>query len=546
MVLSSRRLVSSSASNAPELVLIHGWGMSSIVWQQWLSVIRPHCNVTMIDLPGFGFSEKSTTYDLDLLVDAIVEKAPEKAIYLGYSLGGMLAVTIASRYPERVSAVITFASNIRFVADEEWPFAMESSVFDNFYSSTKANSEKALKRFAGLQVGGASNERELLKLIRAKQENNSAQVLIDALTLLAEMDNTAAIENLTPPSLFVFAENDQLVPVSAAEKMQEQHPESVVILDDAPHCLFISHPQESWSIVNDFLKKNGLAIDEKDRYKRVLDKQQVARSFSRAATSYDSVADLQRRVGETLLSHLPTHPADVVLDLGCGTGYFTRHLRNTFPSSAVVGLDLAQGMVAHAAEHHNADAWLCADAESLPLADDSVDIIFSSLAIQWCENSQSLFAEVFRVLKPSGCFVFSTLGPNTLHELRSAWSKVDDYVHVNRFVSENVLSTAAIDAGFELQDDWLGLAEETIELEYDSLRQLTRELKSLGAHNVNSGRPSGLTGKQRLIQFTEAYELQRKQNDMLPASYQAWYGVLQKPVCSDDAIEPLKREVNGR
>ena len=545
MVLSSRRLVSPLTNNAPELVFIHGWGMSSIVWQQWLSVIRPHCNVTMIDLPGFGFSEPSTTVDLDILVNAIVEKAPKKAIYLGYSLGGMLAVKVANKFPERVSALITFASNVRFVANESWPYAMESDVFESFYTTTKAHSEKAIKRFAGLQVSGASNEKKLLKRIRAKQEDNNKQALIDTLTLLSEIDNTEAIQGLSLPTLFVFAENDQLVPVLAAQKMQEQHSENIVILDDAPHCFFISHPQKSWDVVSAFLKKNNLASNEESSYKRVLDKQQVARSFSRAASSYDSVADLQRRVGETLLSYLPTHAADVVLDLGCGTGYFTRHLCGAYPSSAVVGLDLAQGMVAHASKHHNADAWLCADAESLPFADNSVDVIFSSLAIQWCENSPSLFAEIFRVLKPSGSFVFSTLGPNTLHELRSAWSKVDDYVHVNRFVGDEVLSVSANAAGFELLDHCLGLSEETIELEYDSLRQLTRELKSLGAHNVNSGRPSGLTGKKSLRQLTEAYEQQRNSNGMLPASYQAWYGVLQKPACSNDTsdvIAPPTRE----
>ena len=167
---------------------------------------------------------------------------------------------------------------------------------------------------------------------------------------------------------------------------------------------------------------------------------------------------------------------------------------------------------------------MCGDAEKLPFADASVDCIFSSLAIQWCEDNPALFSEIYRVLKPGGKMFFSTLGPATLAELKLAWSAVDEYVHVNRFASYDDLQEAAISAGF----DALQLTEEIITLEYSQLKNLTRELKGIGAHNMNEGRPAGLTGRKRIKKLLTAYENQRNENGLLPATYQVWYGVLEK------------------
>ena len=251
------------------------------------------------------------------------------------------------------------------------------------------------------------------------------------------------------------------------------------------------------------------------------EKTQVADSFSRAASSYDSVADLQRRVGHNLLAQLPADKQSVVLDLGSGTGYFTPLLNEQCRPDHLISLDLAQGMLSYARQQRPTPntSWLCGDAESLPLADSSVDLVFSSLAIQWCENLPALFSEISRVLKPGGRFLFSTLGPETLHELRWSWSEVDQYQHVNRFIS---FSTLANHAGTYLQQ--VGLSEELELLLYDQVRGLTSELKGIGAHNINAGRQSGLTGKARILAFKQAYEAFRRQDGKLPATYQVFYG----------------------
>jgi malonyl-CoA O-methyltransferase len=180
-------------------------------------------------------------------------------------------------------------------------------------------------------------------------------------------------------------------------------------------------------------------------------------------------------------------------------------------------------MLNYAREHKpEVSHWLCGDAESLPLADNSVDLMFSSLAIQWCENSAQLFAEVRRVLKPGGKFYVSTLGPGTLHELRLAWQAVDSEVHVNRFYSSEEMQQSILGSGLSV----VAWERQERVLFYPVLKNLTHELKALGAHNVNQGKPSGLTGRQRIQNFRAAYETFR-QPEGLPATYEVFYGVLQ-------------------
>ncbi|MCX2979758.1 malonyl-[acyl-carrier protein] O-methyltransferase BioC [Halieaceae bacterium IMCC14734] len=252
------------------------------------------------------------------------------------------------------------------------------------------------------------------------------------------------------------------------------------------------------------------------------DKTAVARSFGSAAASYDGVAGLQRDIGNALLErHLPQVSTGVatVLDLGCGTGYFRQALQQRCPQATYLGMDLAEGMARHAAlESSGSAAWLVGDAEDMPLASGSLQLIFSNLAIQWSENLPLLCTELARVLAPGGRGLLATLGPQTLRELRQAWSVVDGHAHVNQFVPVPHLKQALQDAGLQI----LSLEQEDRVMVYQHARELLRELKGLGAHNVNAARPAGLTGRRRLEAFYQAYEDQRRDNG-LPATYDVIY-----------------------
>lgn len=255
------------------------------------------------------------------------------------------------------------------------------------------------------------------------------------------------------------------------------------------------------------------------------DKRQVAASFSRAASTYDSVAQLQRAVGSHLLALLPQPLAPRRwVDLGSGTGYFSRVLAQRFAGAHGVAVDIAEGMLHHAREQAPGLSYLAGDAERLPLCDHSCELVFSSLAVQWCADFTAVLAEAWRVLRPGAVLAFASLCTGTLQELRESWRAVDGQVHVNRFREFSEYQRLCAASGLQT----LSLERRTHVLHYPDVRSLTHELKALGAHNLNPGRPGGLTGRARLLGMLAAYEVFR-QDVGLPATYQAVYAVLRKP-----------------
>jgi malonyl-CoA O-methyltransferase len=221
------------------------------------------------------------------------------------------------------------------------------------------------------------------------------------------------------------------------------------------------------------------------------------------------------------LSLVKIAPA-VVLDLGAGTGQAARELKRTHRRARVVALDLAPGMLREARRQSRLFSHfdrVCGDAFALPLKEASVDLVFSSLMLQWCDDLDAALAEIRRVLRPGGFFAFSSFGPDTLRELRAAWTAADDSTHVNRFLDMHDVGDALTRGGFAEPV----LDVERVELTYPDVRALVRDLKAIGAHNVTSARPRGLTGRDKWNRVTAAYESFRRQGQ-LPATFEVVYG----------------------
>lgn len=264
-----------------------------------------------------------------------------------------------------------------------------------------------------------------------------------------------------------------------------------------------------------------------------LDKRRVRRSFDRAAASYDRVAVLQREVGARLLERLDyirLQPA-IVVDVGAGTGHLSKALAQRYKGAQIVALDLAPNMLRTARRHagllarlRRAQTFVCGDAERLPLAKGSADLVFSNVTLQWCNNLDAVFSEFRRVLKPGGLLLFSTFGPDTLKELRAAWAHADTAQHVSAFIDMHDVGDALQRAAFA--DPVMDV--ERLTLTYADVRQLMQELKSLGAGNAAAGRARGLTGKQRLRSMTDAYERERRAG-VLPATFEVVYGLAWAP-----------------
>jgi malonyl-CoA O-methyltransferase len=257
-----------------------------------------------------------------------------------------------------------------------------------------------------------------------------------------------------------------------------------------------------------------------------LDRRAVMQAFDRASESYDAAAALQERVRNELierLAELKISP-QTILDLGAGTGHASRALKRAYPRSLVVAADIAPGMLARAKAQSR---WLRrfervrADAYSLPFRDASFDLVYSSLMLQWCDDLDTAFGELARVLKPGGLLLFSTFGPGTLVELREAWAASGDAGnHVNHFFDPQALGSALMHAG--LSEPVLDV--DRIVMHYPDARALMRELKAIGAHNVTQGRPRGLTGRKRLAAMTAAYDTVRTDQG-LPATYEVIHAI---------------------
>jgi malonyl-CoA O-methyltransferase len=282
-----------------------------------------------------------------------------------------------------------------------------------------------------------------------------------------------------------------------------------------------------------------------------LDRAQVRRAFERAAATYDEAAVLQREVGQRMaerLGFVKIQPT-AILDAGCGTGLALGELRARYPEARLIGLDLAFNMAVAArnrpgaiAAAHSAgsllrrvlgafspspevEPWcICGDIVSLPIRSSSIDLLWSNLTLQWIGDPQKAFAEFRRVLRVGGLLSFTTFGPDTLKELRTAFLAADRATHVGTFIDMHDLGDMLVHAGFA--DPVMDM--ETLTLTYDDAIGLMRDLKAIGAHNVTAGRPRGMMGRQRWQRMLAALEATRR-DGRLPASFEVVYGHAWKP-----------------
>lgn len=287
-------------------------------------------------------------------------------------------------------------------------------------------------------------------------------------------------------------------------------------------------------------------------YDHILDKKQLRIAFERAAASYDQAAVLQREICDRMLSRLDyiKFAPNTILDAGSGTGYGSRKLATRYPASRMTAVDIALTMLLQAQARAPAAWWkkwlplpgsrsdyVCCDMEQLPFKEACTDMVWSNLALQWCNDLKSTFAEIHRVLRGEGLFMFSTFGPDTLKELRHAFQSVDEYQHTNRFIDMHDIGDLLVHNGFATPV----MDMEYITLTYDDVGQVMRDLKKIGAHNVTQGRRRGLTGKNAWRQAVNRYETLRQQ-EKLPATFEVIYGHAWKPESRKTVLTPEIRK----
>ncbi len=271
-----------------------------------------------------------------------------------------------------------------------------------------------------------------------------------------------------------------------------------------------------------------------------IDKHEVVRAFGRAAGDYDVHAVLQREITQRLAERLALMriAPESILDIGCGTGQGSTLLKTAYPQASLAALDIALPMLAVARKKERDASSLftkilnrlaphashltrhvCADMERLPFKTSSQSMLWSSLALQWADNTEACLREWQRVLVPGGLVMFATFGPDTLKELRQSFSSVDGGEHVSRFTDLHDIGDMLVHAGFQHPV----MEMEMITLTYADLKSLLQDLKGIGAHNAAAARSRGMMGKSAWQKLQAAYE-QFRHNGKLPATYEVIYG----------------------
>ena len=247
-----------------------------------------------------------------------------------------------------------------------------------------------------------------------------------------------------------------------------------------------------------------------------VDKRAVAAAFGRAAQTYDDFAALQRQSAQLLAEHCGAQGINTVLDAGCGTGAGSLDWRAR--GCDVTAFDLSPAMLARARERGAAHRYVQGDIEALPFADGSFDLVWSNLAVQWCQSLSDALAGMLRVARPGGRVAFSTLAHGSLGELHQAWAAVDDRPHANRFASADAVHAAAPDARMTLR-------QHPVTLLFGDALSAMQSLKGIGATHLHAGRANRTLTRRELRRLEDAWP---RQDGRFPLTYQLISGVIER------------------
>lgn len=240
--------ISSIGSGLP-LVFIHGWGLNSAVWQPSVDALKEKFEVITVDLPGFGENVEQTLspYTLDVVAKLIQQAVGKPAVYIGWSLGGLVASEIALSYPQQVKALVTVASSPCFVEQESWP-GIKPEVLTLFHRQLAEDTKKTINNFLKIQAMGSPHLRHDIKLLRElvmQFRMPTKSTLDESLQLLETVDHREQLINITMPFLRLYGKLDGLVPRRSVKSISALSPNSeLVIFEQASHAPFISHPDE--------------------------------------------------------------------------------------------------------------------------------------------------------------------------------------------------------------------------------------------------------------------------------------------------------------
>ena len=245
--------------SGPHLVLLHGWGLHSDVWEEIAATLRHEYTVTLVDLPGHGRSSlTNTVFEIEQIAQQLAEAIPRPATWLGWSLGGVIALQIAHQYPQQVNALVMVASSPQFVQSEDWPHAVDPMIFDKFAADLEKDYQATLSRFVAIQALGSSESKLEVRKLRERLLRHgepNIDALRGGLKILQQSRLRHELAELSCPVKVILGRRDTLASARAGKQLSQQHPHlDTTIIQGAAHTPFVSHPDEFIDILTGFLK----------------------------------------------------------------------------------------------------------------------------------------------------------------------------------------------------------------------------------------------------------------------------------------------------
>ena len=252
------KLWTQSSGTGDELFLIHGWGMNAAGWQTLAKELEKDHRVTLVELPGHGESPWNGAASLEAWAQQVLEVAPADAIWLGWSLGGLVMQQAAQMQPQKLRALAGLATSPCFVQRDHWPCAISPAVLENFAAELTADAHKTLRRFLALQAQGSADARPLLLRLRKALEDRpvpAPEALIAGLDILLHSDLREKLPRLEQPQCWILGEGDTLVPSGLGTILPEYQPQiQLHLIPGAAHAPFLSHFPQCLEILKRFAR----------------------------------------------------------------------------------------------------------------------------------------------------------------------------------------------------------------------------------------------------------------------------------------------------
>jgi pimeloyl-[acyl-carrier protein] methyl ester esterase len=253
------KLYTETTGNGPDIVLLHGWGLHSGIWQTLVAQLATAFRVTTVDLPGHGYSPVLKDYSLASLTEQILAVVPKPAAWIGWSLGGLLTLSAAIHHPTHISHAIPIASTPCFIRNQQWP-GISLSLLQEFGQNLAADYNTTVSEFIRLQFLSSAHAIELKTMLKAlfKRGGPSVAALTHSLKLIKETDLRPELHKIRCPTLYILGRSDALVPIAIAKQLPHWHTSSrVEIIKQAGHAPFLSHPEEVLTLLNQHLKHSN-------------------------------------------------------------------------------------------------------------------------------------------------------------------------------------------------------------------------------------------------------------------------------------------------